>query len=141
MSIRRATTAFMTSVAAFITAQAANPTNAAALGITLEAINPPSQAGSSSASLITTPATVAAAINAGALTIANNAASPMWLTIPSAALRAILGGQIASLPSEPLQLSQECACNFLAGWDAVFAAAPLSFTTFAATAAVPTLNC
>jgi hypothetical protein len=139
MSIRRATSAFMTKVVAFLNATPSNPN---ATNISMEAINPASQMNSSSGTLITSQSAIAAAINTGALTISGNGAGPMWLTIPSAALRAIIAGpgvDLSTLPSEPLQLSQECAANFGGGWDAVFAG--LGFTTFAATASVPTINC
>jgi hypothetical protein len=47
---------------------------------------------------------------------------------------------LGNLPTEPLQLSQECAANFLGMWPAVFQA--LGFTSFVPTVgAIPTMNC
>jgi hypothetical protein len=47
---------------------------------------------------------------------------------------------LGRLPSEPLQLSQECAANFLGGWPPVFQA--LGFTSFVPTVGqIPTMNC
>jgi hypothetical protein len=63
-----------------------------------------------------------------------------WIIIPPSIVQQLSGGNIASMPSEPLQLSQEMAANFLGAWPAVFQA--LGFTSFVPTVgAIPTMNC
>jgi hypothetical protein len=106
---------------------------------------PPSQLGASGyavAGLQMLPSTV---FSAGTQKITLPAGMDGQLVITPALLRQVVGQlfptfDVGRLPTEPLQLSQECAANFQGGWIALFQS--LGFTAFAPTLGqVPTMNC
>jgi hypothetical protein len=79
-------------------------------------------------------------LNLGSQTISAPGSIQANVIIPSALVRAVAGVNSASMPSEALQLSAECACDFQGAWAAVFLA--LGFTPFVPTVTpVPVMSC
>jgi hypothetical protein len=64
-----------------------------------------------------------------------------WVSFMPGALQAAVGTAAGSMPTEALELSQECAANFLGPWASVFLA--LGFTSFvpATNGSLPTMGC
>jgi hypothetical protein len=106
-----------------------------ALSYRISPVTPPSQAGTSSLG-----PSGALTLNAGTQKLTLPGALDAWIIIPPSIVQQVSGGNIASMPGEALELSQECAADFRGNWPAVFQA--LGFTSFVPTVgAIPTMCC
>lgn len=104
-------------------------------GYRISPVSPPSQLGSSQIQ-----PTVTLALNAASQKLTLPGPLDAWIIIPPSIVQQLSGGNVASMPGEALELSQEMAANFLGLWPAVFQS--LGFTSFVPTVgAIPTMNC
>lgn len=128
MTILRAPTSWLTSLAAL------SPPAPSMSAFQFEPVGPSNQAGASNP-----PSGLS--INSGSQIISGlGTGVDSWLIVQPWAARQLAGGNAPSMPSEQLQLSRECACDFRGAWPAVFQA--LGFTAFTPTNnQMPTLGC